>query len=203
MLLRVFQSAVSQVIALTLACPAGLVSADGQLRITVVEGDNAINNIRERTARAPVVRVEDEAGRPIAGAAVTFVVSDLGAGGDFDGHGGTLTVVTDKDGRATGRGLRPNKIAGPFEIRVIASQGNRKTSAVVRQINAAPADRGSSAARKALLIVGVAAGAVLGASFALGGDDSAGVTAPAGSSPGPGSSRTVIAPGSPIFGPPR
>ena len=38
-------------------------------RIEVVEGDGAINNIRQRTAREPIVQVEDENHKPVAGAA--------------------------------------------------------------------------------------------------------------------------------------
>src|SRR5260370_7778764 len=45
-----------------------------ELNIVVVEGEGAINNVRQRTAREPVVRVEDENHKPIVGPAVVFTL---------------------------------------------------------------------------------------------------------------------------------
>ena len=42
------------------------------LNLVVLEGEGATNNIRQRTAREPIVRVEDENHRPVAGAIVVF-----------------------------------------------------------------------------------------------------------------------------------
>ncbi len=55
------------------------------LNIVIIEGEGAINNIKQRTAREPVVQVEDENHKPVAGAAVIFALSDQGAGGTFAG----------------------------------------------------------------------------------------------------------------------
>src|SRR5437868_168394 len=96
-------------------------SAVEPLRVVVIEGDGAINNIRLQRAKEPVVRVETESGNPIAGAVVHFSAPTQGPGAVFGDSGPTQTVVTDGDGRATGRGLRPNRTAGQFEIRVTAS----------------------------------------------------------------------------------
>src|SRR5215472_17081422 len=76
------------------------------LNIVVVEGDGAINNIHQRTVREPVVQVEDENHRPVAGAVVVFSTPTRGAGAAFaDGHH-TLTVITDAEGRAVAHGFR-------------------------------------------------------------------------------------------------
>src|ERR1035437_2705000 len=54
-----------------------------ELNIVVVEGEGAINNVRQRAARAPVVRVEEQNHKPIAGAAVAFTLPTGGASGEF------------------------------------------------------------------------------------------------------------------------
>ena len=88
------------------------------LNIVVVEGDGAINNVRQRTARAPIVQVEDQNRRPIAGAAVVFMLPERGATGAFPNGSRTLTVMTDNQGRAVARGVRVNNVQGRMEIRV-------------------------------------------------------------------------------------
>src|ERR1035437_7549766 len=52
-----------------------------ELNTVVVEG--AINNVRQRAARAPGVRVEEQNHKPIAGAAVAFTLSTVCASGEF------------------------------------------------------------------------------------------------------------------------
>src|ERR1043165_315721 len=82
----------------------------GQLNLVIVEGDGAINNIRQRTAREPIVQVEDENHRPVAGAAVVFTLPQTGAGGVFANGSNTLTAITNSQGRAIARGLKPNNV---------------------------------------------------------------------------------------------
>jgi len=169
------------------------------LRIVVVEGDGAINNIRQRIAKAPVVRVEDDDARPAAKATVVFLLPEVGAGGTFLDRGNTLTVLTDEKGLAVGRGLRPNNVVGEFQIRVAASYQGQTASATITQTNVAPAaKRGGSG--KVLLILGLAAGAAGGAVLAArSGSKNGGGAA----SQPPAPTGTVITPGAPILGPPR
>lgn len=169
------------------------------LRIVVVEGEGAINNIREKTARAPVVRVEDDDSRPLRGATVTFTVPDMGAGGFFDTGGSTYVATTDDRGIAAARGLRPNNIAGRFQIRVRAALGGQSAAAVINQINVAPAEARSGAGRK-LLILGLAAGGAVGAVLALRGSGGSSGSAP---QLPPAGGGAIVVPGSPVFGPPR
>ena len=77
------------------------------LQITILDGEDAMNNIRQRTAREPIVQVEDENHKPVAGAVVIFLLPNDGAGGTFAGGAHTLTVTTDSKGQAVGRGPRP------------------------------------------------------------------------------------------------
>lgn len=198
--------------ALSLSCPL-LFSSGSQeqpgspIKIIVVEGDGAINNIRLGTAKAPVVRVEDDDGRPLAGVPVTFLLPEAGAGGTFADRGSSLTVITDSRGLVAARGLRPNNVAGPFQIRVTASYRGETARATITQTNAAPAASRRGSRTKLLLLLGLAGGAAAGAAAALsggGGAASAG-PAPAPSPPpsAPPPSGTILTPGSPVWSPPR
>ena len=176
--------------------------ADG-LRVLVLEGDGAINNIRLQRAKEPVVRVETAAGSPIAGAAVTFLTPTHGPGAVFINGSPTTTVITDAEGRAIGRGLRPNKTAGQFEIRINASFEGSTASARIVQTNAEPVEISRSSS-KTIAILAIVGGAVAGgAAFAARGGGSKG---PSGSAPPtaitPAPTGTSITPGTPAFGPP-
>ena len=130
-----------------------------ELKITIIDGDEAINNIRQRTAREPIVQVEDENNRPVAGAAVVFLLPNDGAGGTFTGGAKSLSVMTDANGRAVARGLRPNNVAGRYQIRVSATSQGRTGRAVVQQTNvkaAGAASAGLSAKLITFLAVNVA-----------------------------------------------
>jgi hypothetical protein len=83
-----------------------------ELNIVVLEGEGATNNVRQRVARDPVVRVEDENHKPIAGAAVVFTLPTEGATGEFANGAKSLTIMTDSQGRATAQSLRLNPVAG-------------------------------------------------------------------------------------------
>lgn len=171
------------------------------LSITIVEGEGAINNIRQRVNREPIVQVEDENHKPIAGAAVVFLLPGQGASGTFLDGSRMFMTVTDNQGRATARGIRPNNQSGPMQIRVTASFQGLTASSVITQTNAAGAataasSTGLSAGAKWAIILAIAGGAAAGGVFA----------ATHGSSSSPGSSSTpgtiVITPGTPSVGGP-
>ena len=106
-----------------------------KLNIVIVEGEGAINNVRQRTAREPIVQVEDENHRPIAGAAVLFMLPDSGPSGVFANGGRTLQVKTDTAGRAVAKGLRVNQTQGKFQIQVQASFQGVTASTTITQVN--------------------------------------------------------------------
>src|SRR4051812_40386546 len=112
----------SLLLALCLAAPAQVAP---MLNLVILEGEGATNNIRQRTAREPVVQVEDENHKPIAGAIVVFTLPSNGAGGAFANGARTLSMVSDSKGQAVARGLRPNGLKGQFQIRVNASYQNQ------------------------------------------------------------------------------
>src|ERR1700739_926634 len=108
-------------IALALSArPAGYADAPppSQLQITILEGEGALNNIKQQTAREPIVQVEDENHRPIAGALVIFSLPQSGPSGTFAGGSTEFDGVSDATGRATATGLTPNKVIGKYQIQV-------------------------------------------------------------------------------------
>src|SRR5579859_5865700 len=92
-----------------------------RLKITILDGEGALNNIKLRTAREPIVQVTDENHKPVAGATVVFLLPGNGPGGTFIGGTKTMTVTTDQNGQAVARGLKPNGQSGQFVIHVTAN----------------------------------------------------------------------------------
>ena len=43
-----------------------------ELQILVIDGEGSINNVKQRTAREPVIEVRDRNNRPVAGALILF-----------------------------------------------------------------------------------------------------------------------------------
>ncbi|HUI76381.1 MAG TPA: hypothetical protein VLY24_00660 [Bryobacteraceae bacterium] len=178
---------------------AALMAAPGAfsqqaLNLVVVEGEGAINNVRQRTARDPIVRVEDENHKPIAGAAVVFLLPTQGASGTFAGGVQTLTVMTNNQGLAVGRGLKPNNIQGQYQIRVNASFRGQTTSISISQSNAVAAAGAAAAAGisgKLLAVIliagGAAAAGAVAATRAGGGSSSTPPVAPTTITAGSGS----------------
>ena len=149
------------------------------LNITIIEGEGAINNIKGRVNRDPVIQVEDENHRPIAGAAVVFFLPNQGPGGVFANGTKTLAITTDAQGRATAAGIQRNNISGQMQIRATASFGGQTASAVITQTNIAGGGPGLSTTAKVLIGAGLVGGAVAGAVAATrGGGGSSSTTTP-------------------------
>jgi len=183
--------------------PAAAQAPDApKLNLVIVEGDGAINNIKQRTAREPIVQVEDENHRPIAGAAVMFSLPSNGASGVFANGARSVTVLTDSQGRAIARGLKLNKASGQMQIRVNASYQGQTASTVITQTNTVAAAAASGAAAGAgisgkmiaILVAIGAAGAVGGAIAATHGGSS---------TPPMATPTTTITPGSGTVGVPH
>ncbi|HLK62357.1 MAG TPA: hypothetical protein VKU19_02895 [Bryobacteraceae bacterium] len=145
-----------------------------RLNIVIVEGDGAINNIKQRTARETIVEVQDENHKPVAGAAVVFLLPGDGPGGAFAGGAKSATITTDSAGRASMPRLQPNQNTGQYQIRVNASSAGRQGSITISQSNVAGAAAAGGAAAGAgisgktiAIIVAVAAAAAAGAAVGL------------------------------------
>ena len=183
------------------AAPEQQRTVPAKLNIVIVEGEGAINNIRQRTAREPIVQVEDENRRPIAGAAVLFRLPESGPGGMFSNGTRTLQVITDSRGRAFAEGLRVNDVQGKFQIQVEASYEGVSASTTITQVNsvitAAAVGGGSGKIIAILAIVGGAAAGGVVLATRKGSETSTPATPPA---PSP----TTISAGTPsVGGPPQ
>ena len=172
------------------------------LNLVVLEGEAATNNIRQRTAREPIVEVQDENHKPVAGAIVVFTLPSNGAGGVFANGAKTLTMMSDNQGQAVARGFRPNGLKGQFQIRVSASHQGQTASASIAQTNAVLAASGAATAGarvpgKLLVVLAVVAAAAAGGAYYATHSSSA-TPAPTTITAG-----TTIAAGAGTVGPPR
>ena len=106
------------------------------LTIEILDGEGALNNIRQRTAREPIVQVEDKNHKPVAGALVLFSINtgSGGAGANVAGLS-SFSVRTGIDGKAQLKGLQPNNVSGEFTITVTATAGSLVATAVIHQKN--------------------------------------------------------------------
>jgi hypothetical protein len=169
------------------------------LSITIVEGEGAINNVRQRVNREPIVQVEDQNHKPVAGAVVIFLLPVQGATGTFADGSHMLMAVTDNQGRAAARGIRPNNQSGPLQIRVTASFQGLTASSVITQTNVAGAASASgfaglSTAAKVVIILGIAGGAAAAGAIVA--------THSGGGSSSSTPSTVTLSPGTPTVGAP-
>ena len=115
--------------------PAAQQTSVGGLSIIVVEGEGVPNNIGKSPARDLLIQVVDEKKKPVAGAAVAFTLPSQGASGTFANGALETTVMTDSEGVATVRALRPNKLPGKVEVLVLASYKGQTARATITQFN--------------------------------------------------------------------
>jgi hypothetical protein len=175
--------------------------APARLNLLVIEGEGAINNINQRTNRGTIVQVEDENHKPVAGAAVVFVLPGDGPGASFLNGSKSAAIVADGRGQAALPRMQTNQLVGRFRIRVNASYHDRQGSAEIGQSNVAgaavvPLAHAGVAAKTIAIIAGVAVAGAASAAVGLHGGSksspttsapqpSAGISLGSGSSIGP------------------
>jgi hypothetical protein len=162
------------------------------LKILVLQGQNAVNSIRDGIVTMPVVEVHDENDLPVENAEVIFELPATGPGGTFPGGQSMISVRSDLRGQASAA-FTLNPDTGRFVIKVSALLRNRTGHITITQTNALEAGLEKSGTRKikwwkVAVAVG-AAGLVVGIVLAVRGGGS--------------SSNTVtVTPGTPTFGTP-
>jgi hypothetical protein len=127
---------------------APLVAAAGQisaLRIIVLEGEDAVNIINQKTAVAPTVEVRDRNDLPVAGAVVLFALRGRG-GASFANGARQVSLTTNSLGRATVSELTPIG-KGTVEIQVSASFQGQTATATIHQTNFATATEAAKAGK--------------------------------------------------------
>jgi hypothetical protein len=115
------------------------------LLITIVEGEGALNDIRTRTAREPIVQVDDENHKPVAGALILFSLDKTGTPYANFGGAPSLSVHTDAAGRAVASGFQITQRKGSYKISVQATFGLLVAVAVINETNITEAAPGSTA----------------------------------------------------------
>jgi hypothetical protein len=164
------------------AVPTLITAQQNGLKIVVVEGEDAVNIIQQKTATAPVVEVRDRNDLPIAGVPVTFSIS---SGGATFGGAQTLTVVTNAAGRAVAAGLAPTS-NGALQIAASAAFQGQTAVATIAQTNV------MTAAQAATATAGTAAASSTGAGASSGGLSNVAVAGLAGGA-GAGALVAVVA----------
>ncbi len=128
----------------SLASSAAEPEGGGQpLQIEILDGEGALNNIRARTAREPIVQVTDKNHKPVAGALVVFAIQPGSKSGGLFHHAPgasfhgskILRVQTDANGKAVAHGFTPNGQAGSFAIEITAVAGGLTATAVMHVQN--------------------------------------------------------------------
>jgi hypothetical protein len=153
---------------LWLFAAAALLSGQQQtpdLQILVIGGEASINNVKQRTAREPIVEVRDRNNRPVAGAIVLFEAPRNGASGTFLGGSSSLRATTDAQGRAVGQGFHPNNANGSFQLQVSATFNGLTAATAIHMSNTggAAAQAVKTAGHGKLIAIVVAAGAAAAA----------------------------------------
>ncbi len=187
-------------VAQEVSAPAGQApQRAGGLNILVLQGQDAVNSIRQHAAASPAVQVFGSLGEPVQGAEVTFEVPPAGPGGMFENQKTSITKRTDARGQAVAS-FTPNTLAGRFTIRVVARTEDEKAEVSIRQINSTKSDTVEYSARPGrawykdwkwwtVIAAGAGAGAYLGYRSAT-------------SSSSPSSPTISVAPGGVVIGAP-
>jgi hypothetical protein len=103
------------------------------VQLKVVEGEGTVYRTGTRATRGLTVLVTDEAGKPVADAAVSFRLPEDGAGGVFSSGLRTEVITTGVDGKASVWGMQWNKTAGPVEIRITAVKDQARAGLISTQ----------------------------------------------------------------------
>jgi hypothetical protein len=168
-----YRTAATSLIVVARLLSAMPVSTQSGLKIVVVEGEDAVNIIQQKTAVAPVVEVRDRNDQPVAGAVVNFAIR--GGRATFGGAR-TLSVTTNIAGRAVASGLTPTA-SGALQISASAAFQGQTAVVAITQTN---------------VMTAAQAAAVSSAAGSSGGGTAAGTGAGAAGGGGGGMSVTTI-----------
>ncbi len=103
------------------------------LEIRVAEGDGLTYPIGSRATRGITIQITDEAGKAVDGVTVSFRLPDTGPGGTFSNGSKTEILTTHADGRASVWGMKWNRQAGAFDVRITATKGQARAGTVCSQ----------------------------------------------------------------------
>jgi hypothetical protein len=163
-----------------------------ELGIVVLEGEGVTIDVHQRLGKDPVVRIEDENHSPLNGAVVVFTLPTEGATGEFGTGNKSVTVTTDANGMATGKGLKINQVPGKLQVHVTVSYKGLSARTNIVEFVEGPAIHGTKGVthggkgKWVAIVLLVGGGAAGGAVYALNGSKN--------NSPAPGGSVTPSVP---------
>jgi hypothetical protein len=112
------------------------------LRIEVLGGAGANNNAESGITVSPLIRVVDEAGKPVPRALVVFAAPSSGPSVEFAEHGLVAQVFSDNLGMAGAPQVHPVVADGEVEIRITVTKDGHSASTSVFQMNLGVGKRG-------------------------------------------------------------
>lgn len=171
------------------------------LNIVIIEGEGATDNARHHISREPIIRVEDDNHKPIAGAAVVFTLPTEGTTGVFANGSQTLIVTTNSNGLAVGKGMRVNLVSGKLVVHVSASYRGLTARTTINQTNEGVAGVKSSSGghSKLVVILVVVAAAAGGGAYYFATHKSGSSTSSSTTPSSPSSTAISLTPGSGII----
>ncbi|MBK5294777.1 MAG: hypothetical protein JJE04_24250 [Acidobacteriia bacterium] len=127
-------------LALTLSFWVPVASAQTAiLQLQVIEGEGAVHGAGSKSQRPVILQVTDETGRPVEGAAVSFLLPEE-QGAKFQNGLKTEILLTDHDGRVLVRGILWGRSPGTVRMRVTAAKDSARAGTIVSQyVTDAPA----------------------------------------------------------------
>jgi hypothetical protein len=172
-------------VAIVVAGSAVVMAQQPALRVVVIEGEDAVNIIQQKTAVKPVVEVRDRNNLPVPGALVTFSIEG-GKAATFGGAS-TMTVATNAAGQAAVSSLSPT-VSGAVQINVSAAFQGQIATATITQTNVLTAAQAAAASAA----TGSSAGGTAGGGAGGGAGGAGGGAGGAAGGAGGGMSATTI-----------
>jgi hypothetical protein len=140
------------------------------LKVKIENGDNGSTAVKMPATDPIVVVVVDANDQPVQGALVVFTAPDQGAGGVFENENRTITVTTDRNGRATASGYKANSTAGSYQIDVRTQLLNETANAEISHTNVASGKKNT----KLIAILAIAGAGAAGALIKVAGGGGSG-----------------------------
>jgi hypothetical protein len=149
----------------------------GDLRIAVIQGEDGVNIIQQRTATPTIVEVRDRNNLPVAGASVLFLLGGGGRTASLNNGATQVTLTTNAAGRAQ---VTVNPLTnGQVQLQVRATYQGQTATTTINQTNfqtAAQAAQAGAGASNAATAAGAAAGAGAAGATAAGGSTGGGLS---------------------------
>jgi hypothetical protein len=174
-----------------------------------VEGEGAVLDVHQRAGKDPAVRIEDQNHSPISGAVVVFTLPTEGSTGEFASGNKSVTVNTDKEGMAIGKGLKINQVPGKLQVHVTVSYKGLSARTNIVEFVEGPAIHGTQGVshggkgKWVAIVLLIGGGAAGGAVAAMSKKGSTATTTPT-PTPTPSAPTPIgITPGTGVIAPPH